>query len=130
MAVFQSGIPKKDEYRRFKIKMVSGINDPAMMSEVIFRRMRNDWPFPDLIVVDGGITQLSAAKKALEHAGKKIPAIGYAKGSGSIVISSKRNILVASLPASVQNILNMLISEAHRFAVSYHRLRRKKEDIN
>lgn len=124
MIVFINGRPLKDEYRRFKIKFVAGINDPAMMAEIIFRRMRNKWTLPDLIVVDGGIAQLNAAKKAIQ--GKNIPLIGYAKRSKSIIISSKKNIPINILPAPLQNLLDELISEAHRFAISYHRLKRKK----
>ena len=67
MAVFENGIPAKNEYRKFIIRQVSGINDPAMLAEVLARRLTHrEWQSPDIIIVDGGKAQLNAALGALK----------------------------------------------------------------
>src|SRR3989344_2624841 len=94
MVVFVDGLPDKSQYRKFKIKY-SGMesNDPKMMAEILARRVKHaEWPMPDLIIVDGGIAQLSAARSVLP---KNQPVISLAKKEEEIYIPEKR----APIPA-------------------------------
>ena len=124
MVVMTNGKIDKAEYRRFKIKTIKGANDPAMMAEVIKRRMRNNWPKPDLILVDGGPIQLNAALRFIDN---KIPTIGLAKKQEEIFLPNQK-IPIKLLKFSLAlQLLQQLRDEAHRFAINYHRkLRRKK----
>ncbi len=123
---------KKSGYRRFKIKMVKGANDPAMMHEVLTRRMRHpEWPFPDLILVDGGKTQRNAALKALKSAlsPDKIPTVwGLAKKEEELY-TQYTVIPLMRLDVKEARLLAFLRDEAHRFAITYYRKVHKKELI-
>lgn len=122
MAVFIGEEPDKNEYRRFKIKTVFGADDPRMLAEIVRRRFQNPWPKPDLIVLDGGKTQLSAVKKVTDNLGLKIPLVAVAKGknrhSPSYYFSKKITI--------DKKIIISASHEAHRFALAYHRKLRDK----
>ncbi len=134
MVVFTGGRPDKQHYRHFNIKTVEGIDDPAMMGEVISRRLariasgggneNNRDEAPDLIVVDGGSTQLSAATGALKKWGLDIPVIGLAKQLESIHVLGRDIPLI--LPADSQGLIMLkhIRDESHRFAISHHRRRR------
>jgi excinuclease ABC subunit C len=132
--VFINGFPAKEKYRRFKIKNFKGINDPAMIGEVIGRRVRklveeND--IPDLILIDGGKTQLNASISAMkEIMPLKIPVISLAKRAEEIHLPNGE---IISLPLR-SNALKLLIkirNEAHSFALKYHKkLRRKKLSLS
>ncbi|MBI4119894.1 MAG: GIY-YIG nuclease family protein [Parcubacteria group bacterium] len=113
--------PNKNHYRRFKIKFVKGINDPAMMAEIISRRLSHkDWPLPQLIIVDGGRTQLNAALKAL--GGRKIRMIALAKRQEEIYLPERKEPLLAqSFGLELKHLFQAIRDEAHRFAVTYHR---------
>jgi excinuclease ABC subunit C len=128
--VFVNGFPAKERYRRFKIKNVKGINDPAMIGEIIGRRIKKlikEKDLPDLILIDGGKTQLTSAIKAmLEVAPLKIPVIALAKRAEEIHLPSGE---IISLPLS-SNALKLLMrirNEAHSFALNYHKKLRKKK---
>lgn len=117
MVVFEQGKPNKSEYRKFKIRGVEGANDVGMLTEVLERRLRNDWTSPDLILVDGGIGQVNAARRVLAAAKLNVPLVGMAKGE-----KRKRTDVIGKVPAGVS--LQTLIKvrdEAHRFAISYHK---------
>lgn len=116
MVVFTDGAPNKDEYRKFKIYSFSSPNDVGMMKELISRRLKNPWPLPSLILVDGGIAQINAAKNALSENGLLIPVVGMVKGP-------KRNKtdLVGDTAGADLKTLERIRDEAHRFAISYHR---------
>lgn len=117
MVVFSNGQPNKDEYRKFKVKTIIGSNDIGMLKEVLRRRFKNEWPLPDLILVDGGVGQVNAAVEVMREFGLRIPLVGMAKGA-----ERKRNDIIGSIPEGIS--LETLIKvrdEAHRFAVSYHR---------
>jgi excinuclease ABC subunit C len=117
MAVFRGGKPDKDEYRKFKIRTLTGSDDVGMLSEIIRRRLKNPWPLPDLILVDGGKAQVNAAKKALDEAGLKIPVAGMIKGR-----ERKRTDIVGRIPPGVsKRTLVRVRDEAHRFAIGYHK---------
>ncbi|MDD5098975.1 MAG: GIY-YIG nuclease family protein [Candidatus Colwellbacteria bacterium] len=126
MVVFIDGRPKKDEYKKFKIKTIEGANDVGMMREIIERRIKNPWPLPDVILVDGGKTQVGAARSALSSAGIKVPVIGMVKGP-----DRKRTDLVGDfIPGINKKVLEQVRDEAHRFAISYHRRVRGREFLS
>ncbi len=129
MVVLTDGVEDRGAYRRFKIKTVRGANDPAMMKEVLLRRLKHDeWSKPDLIVVDGGKTQLAAARAALHQNKKNIPVIGLAKAFEriAVLIGSTTKYIRLPLTRPAINILRKIRDEAHRFAITYHRKLRKK----
>ncbi len=124
------GIPQKNRYRMFRVKTVTGSDDPGMMAEVIRRRfsraLEEKENLPDLVLVDGGITQLNAARAELEALGlRDLPAAGLAKRFEEIHWKPPNPI---RLPAD-SNALKVLVQlrdEAHRFALTYHRRLRMK----
>ena len=120
MVVFVDGLPDKSQYRKFKIKYSGEISDdPRMMAEIISRRMRHaEWPTPDLIIVDGGITQLNAARSVLP---KSQPVISLAKKEEEIYAPNRPPIHAAQLGNETKLFLQHLRDEAHRFAIAYHR---------
>lgn len=138
MVVFVDGRPKKSEYRKFAIKTVQGSNDTAMMEEVLRRRFGRwrlspngtvpsaamRWPKPDLILIDGGIGQMNAAKRALEAASLSIPLVAIAKGfdrKRDELVYDKSDYELARLVLAFKPMLQHLRDEAHRFAITYHR---------
>lgn len=117
MVVFVGTKPDKNEYRKFKIRTVKQINDVGMMKEILRRRFNNPWQLPDLILIDGGMGQVNAAKQVLLESGLRIPIVGIAKGP-----TRKANRLVGRLPKDIaKKTLIQVRDEAHRFAVSYHK---------
>lgn len=130
MVVFENGKPSNSKYRQHNIRTVKGIDDFAMMEEVVGRRYSRlkdeKMPFPDLILIDGGPGQLSAAKNSLDELGIDIPVIGLAKRFEHIITTEKGPGEVIILPHSSQalKLLMHVRDEAHRFAVSSHRRRR------
>lgn len=122
LVVFTKGEKDSKWYRRFRIRSDFGKNnDFAMIEEVIARRLNHDdWPKPDLIIIDGGKGQVSSVLKVLNQRGAKIPVIGLAKREETIVTPNFKEI---SLPKDSKT-LHLIIrirDEAHRFAVAYHR---------
>lgn len=126
MVVLVNGKINKDEYRRFKIKTVSGINDPASMAEVIGRRFHNDWEWPDLLVVDGGRTQLNAAVVVLTELKINIPVIGLAKRNEEIYRVGEKQVLRFPKNSPALLLVQRIRDEAHRFAITYHRKLRSR----
>lgn len=136
MVVFENGDKNAKEYRRFKIRTKNTPDDFHMMREVLSRRARNaSWPIPNLLVIDGGKGQVSSVLQALAGHGKKWPVIGLAKREETIVVplkeSSGLEFLEIKLPHSTPgvNLLRRIRDEAHRFAITYHKLLRKKAMI-
>ena len=122
------GIPVPKRYRRYKIKTVKGADDPRSIAEVVFRRYRRlkktASPLPDLVMVDGGITQLRAAHAALcEMDLIDLPIVGLAKRYEEIVWDVKNNSGNIQLPShsNALHVVTRLRDEAHRFAVTFHR---------
>lgn len=124
LVVFEDENPKKEDYRIFKIKEIKGINDLGMIEEVIKRRLKHkEWPYPDLILVDGGENQVNVVKKVLEKENIRIPVLGIAKGP-----KRKRNDFYGEIPEfTSKEVLIKVRDEAHRFALKNHRKLRKKE---
>ena len=129
MAVFIGEKPAKENYRLFKIKTVSDTNDPAMLKEVLERRFKHkEWPYPQLIIVDGGKAQLGAAL-AVKPPSKIIALTKNKKHVGDhIFIQNRREpISLDNLPQPLKNLILYLDSEAHRFAIfHYRKLHRKR----
>jgi excinuclease ABC subunit C len=125
MVTFINGFPDKNFYRKFKIKTSEKPNDTAMIKEILSRRFGHpEWPFPDLILIDGGKSQLNAAKetKRKEKRTKNILVIAIAKRENDLFIENRRKpILLKSLPREIFNLILQLRDEAHRFAISYHK---------
>jgi len=152
MVVFEDGKPAKKEYRRFGIKTVEGSNDFAMMAEVIRRRFRRaasvraevegtvdeeaaavaaeagKWAsLPDLVVVDGGKGQLSAALEALDEVGwAGQPIAALAKENEELFLPNRPDPVVLPRDSQALFLVQRLRDEAHRFAVTFHRERRSK----
>ncbi|HET7235598.1 MAG TPA: excinuclease ABC subunit UvrC [Actinomycetota bacterium] len=143
MVVFEDGLPKRSDYRRFEIKGVPGQDDFASMEEMLARRLarlrserdrepgerrRFAYP-PSLIVVDGGRGQLSAATKALATAGVHIPAVGLAKRLEEVYFPDRPDPLLIPRGSEALFVLQHLRDEAHRFAVAYHRQKRARRAL-
>lgn len=125
LVVFQNGEPSKAEYRRFKIKNVSGQDDCAMLSEVVKRRyirLVEQKDYPDLILVDGGKGQLNAALKVLEELNiKNLPIIGLAKQKEEIYTKDRERPFKLPNDSVCLHLLQHIRDESHRFAINYHR---------
>ncbi|HSX58041.1 MAG TPA: excinuclease ABC subunit UvrC [Candidatus Saccharimonadales bacterium] len=126
MVVLIDGKISKADYRRFKIKTIEGINDPASMAEVLTRRFHNNWDHPDLLVVDGGKTQLGAAVAVLDQLELSIPVIGLAKKNEEIYRPNEKKPLVLPKNSKALLLVQRIRDEAHRFAITYHRKLRAK----
>jgi excinuclease ABC subunit C len=139
MVVFSDGVPNRDEYRRFKMRL-AGNNDVGHIQEVIQRRFSpkhlEEWPKPDLLLIDGGQPQLAAALGVLDEMGLAIPAIGLAKRLEEIVRGDVNRRQPDGTPAyesillpadsHVLHLLQRVRDEAHRFAITYQSLLRGK----
>lgn len=128
--VFKNGKPDKKSYRHFNIKNVVGPNDFASMEEVLYRRYRRlleeKQPLPQLIVIDGGKGQLSAALKSLEKLNlrEKISIIGIAKRLEEIYYPDDAYPLYLDKKSETLKVIQQLRNEAHRFGISFHRNKR------
>lgn len=124
MVVFENGAPAKAEYRKFRIKTVSGSNDVASLKEALMRRFRNAWRHPDLLLIDGGLPQVHAAEQVVHELDLGLPVIGIAKGAErkrNDLICSKNNLELCHLCEQYKELLVNVRDEAHRFAIAYHR---------
>ena len=143
MVVFEDGLPKRSDYRKFEIRGVPGQDDFASMEEMLRRRLarlrkerdadpsrrrRFSYP-PALIVVDGGRGQLSVATKVLAEEGLHIPAIGLAKRLEEIYFPDRPDPLLIPRGSEALFVLQHLRDEAHRFAITYHREKRAKRAL-
>jgi len=133
MVRFTNGIPDKSAYRRFKIKTVEGIDDCAAIAEVVRRRYsrlkREGAALPDLIIIDGGRGQLNAALEELKKLALAIPTISIAKREEELYMPGRTRPL--KLPEKHRGLqyVRGIRDEAHRFALAYNRLLRRKEVI-
>jgi len=131
---FENGRAKRSEYRKFKVKTVEGSDDFASIEEVVRRyferRLNDEKPLPDLIVVDGGKGQLSAAHAALAGAGlADRPLISLAKRDEEVFIWGREEPLRLSRRSPGLRLLQQARDEAHRFAVTYNRKRRTMRTV-
>ncbi len=131
MVTFVAGLPDKNFYRKFKIKISGKPNDIAMLKEILSRRFKHlEWPFPDLILIDGGRGQLNAALAILKKQRKsaKISVMALAKKRNELFAEGRKGakgkwcpISLKNLPREIFNLILQLRDEAHRFAISYHK---------
>lgn len=132
MVRFVDGKPDKKGYRHFNIKTVVGANDFASMKEIVGRRykriMEEQGEYPQLIIVDGGKGQLSSACEALEELGLygKIPIVGIAKRLEEIYYPEDNLPLLISKKSPALMLIQRIRDEAHRFAITFHRLKRSQ----
>lgn len=133
--VFINAKPAKREYRHFNVKTVEGPNDFASMEEIVYRRYKRQTeeknPLPQLIIIDGGKGQLSAAVQAL---GKleltdKIPIIGIAKRLEEIYFPGDQTPIYLNKKSESLKLIQQLRDEAHRFGITFHRQKRSKNFI-
>ena len=125
------GLPRPNRYRRFRIRGVTGSDDPAMLAEVIERRFRalqeQGDPPPGLVVVDGGIAQLKAARAALAKLDlQDVPVVGLAKRFEELYWKVRSAPLRLAERSAALKVLKRLRDEAHRFALTYHRTLRRR----
>ena len=133
LVAFKNGRPDKKNYRKFIIKSVSGIDDFASMREVMTRRLRRleaeGVPMPDLWVCDGGKGQVDATMQILRELGhdRDLPLIGLAKRLEEIVFPDDRKSIVLHRTSAALKLLQNARDEAHRFAITYQRSKRKED---
>ena len=134
MVVCEDGRMRRSEYRRFRIRQAAH-DDFASMREVVFRRYRKvvdaGGPFPDLILIDGGKGQLSAAYAALSELGlANLVAVGIAKKEELLFVRDREEPLAFPSNSPALLLLQRIRDEAHRFAVTFHRMRRTRRDLS
>jgi excinuclease ABC subunit C len=134
MVCFIDGRPRRSEYRKFKVRTVEGPNDFATMKEVVTRRyarvLKEGWALPNLVVIDGGKGQVSAATEAMTELGlEHIPLIGLAKRLEEIVLPGQRETILLPKSSSSLRLLQHIRDEAHRFAIEFHRSLRNKRTL-
>jgi excinuclease ABC subunit C len=142
MVVFEDGLPKRSDYRRFEIKGVPGQDDFASMEEMLRRRFTRylrevDEPLrkrrfaypPSLVVVDGGRGQLNIAVRVLSDLGIRIPALGLAKRLEEVYLPAQPDPLLLPRGSESLFVLQHLRDEAHRFAIEYHRKKRERRAL-
>jgi excinuclease ABC subunit C len=131
---FQNGRPHRAEYRKFKVKSVEGIDDFASMKEVVGRyfrrRMEEERPLPDLVLIDGGKGQLNAAADALRELGlQALPIVSLAKREEEVFLLGRSESLRLSRRSPALRVLQQARDEAHRFAITFQRKRRSARTI-
>jgi len=133
MVQFRDGKPDKNNYRRFKIKTFVGQSDFEAMKEIIYRRYyritKEKSQLPDLIIVDGGKPQLTAAITALRQIGLQLPLIALAKREEEIFTLNNQYPIHLSKKSAGLRLLQKIRDEAHRFALKYQRLLRGKKIV-
>ncbi len=143
MVVFEDGLPKRSDYRKFEIKGVMGQDDFASMDEMLRRRFarllqerddptrtrrRFSYP-PSLVVVDGGKGQLGVCSKVLADLGLDLPHIGLAKRLEEVYFPGRPDPLLIARGSEALFVLQHIRDEAHRFAITYHREKRAKRAL-
>ena len=143
---FLKGIPAKEYYRKYKIHITGKSDDFAMMQELLERRLKHpEWPYPQLMVIDGGKGQLTSAQKAISNLvslsfgklketkfakAQNIKVVALAKKQNELFFPKKpKSVLLRDLPRPLENLFLHIRDEAHRFAIKYHRLLHAKKVI-
>ncbi len=135
MVCFVDGQPRKSEYKRFNIKTVVGPDDFASMREIVTRRytrvMKEKQQIPDLIVIDGGKGQLSSAVEVLKEIGfyGQATVIGLAKRLEEVFFPGEPEPIMIPKTSSSLKLLQRVRDEAHRFAITFHREKRRKRTL-
>lgn len=132
MVCFKNGEPSKNDYRKFNIKTVSGINDFASMREVVLRRYRRlldeQAPLPQLVIIDGGKGQLSSAMESIRalELDNQITVVGLAKNVEEIFFPGDNESLKLDYNGESLRLIRTIRDEVHRFGIKFHRLKRSK----
>ncbi|VBB05482.1 uvrb/uvrc motif [Lucifera butyrica] len=130
MVVFEGGLPRKDDYRRYKLRTVEGKPDDfRSMQEVLSRRYGGADGLPDLIVIDGGKGQLSAALEIIRGLGITVPVVGLAKEFEHIFREGESDPVILPRHSPALYLMQRIRDEAHRFAITYHRKLRSKRNM-
>ncbi len=134
MVVFEKGVPKKNAYRKFKLKSIDGPDDYASMKEVLSRRFTDERfdVYPDVIMMDGGKGQVNTALMVLDSLGIDIPVCGMVKDDNHHTRGLYYNNKEVEFPKGSEAMLMItaLQDEAHRFAIEYHRQLRSKNQVH
>ena len=132
MVCFKNGIPSKKDYRHFNVKTVEGINDFASMKEAVFRRYRRlrdeNEPLPQLVIIDGGKGQLSAAIEGIEELGLigHMTLVGLAKNEEEIFFAGDKESIKLPFNSDSLRFIRLIRDQVHRFGVTFHRQKRSK----
>ncbi len=132
MVCFKNGEPSKKDYRHFNVKTVEGINDFATMKEAVYRRYKRlkeeEQPFPQLVIIDGGKGQLSAALEAMKElkVEGRTTLVGLAKNEEELFFSGDKESLKLPYNSYSLKFIRRVRDEVHRFGVTFHRLKRSK----
>jgi excinuclease ABC subunit C len=132
MVCFKDGEPSKKDYRHYNIKTVSGINDFASMSEVVLRRYKRlieeNKELPQLVIIDGGKGQLSAALESIEKLGLtgKLTLVGLAKNKEELFFAGDTNSLLLPWESESLKLIRRIRDEVHRFGITFHRNKRSQ----
>jgi excinuclease ABC subunit C len=134
MVVFENGQPKKNAYRKFRLKTVSGPDDYASMKEVLSRRFTDERldVLPDVLMMDGGKGQVNVALMVLDSLGLDIPVCGMVKDDNHRTRGLYYNNVEVEFPRGSEALMMVtaLQDEAHRFAISYHRQLRAANQVH
>ncbi|HWB26919.1 MAG TPA: excinuclease ABC subunit UvrC [Chitinophagaceae bacterium] len=132
MVCFRDGLPSKKDYRHFNVKTVEGINDFATMKEVVYRRYKRlvaeNEPLPQLVIIDGGKGQLSAAMESIEELGLvgKMTVVGLAKNEEEIFFPGDVESFKLAWDGDSLKLVRRIRDEVHRFGITFHRNKRSK----
>lgn len=132
MVCFKSGLPSKKDYRHFNVKTVTGVNDFATMKEVVYRRYKRllseESPLPQLIIIDGGKGQLSAAMESIAELNLegKLTVVGLAKNEEEIFFAGDKESIKLGWNSEGLNLIRRIRDEVHRFGITFHRNKRSK----
>lgn len=132
MVVFEDGVPKKSDYRRFKIRSAEGKPDDfKSMREVTMRRYgKPDAEMPDLIIIDGGKGQLSSALEIIRGAGHcSVAVVGLAKRFEEVYREGESDPVILPRGSQALYLIQRIRDEAHRFAITFHRQLRNKRNL-
>ncbi len=135
MVCFKNGQPDKANYRHYHVKTVSGINDFATMKEVVYRRYKRlldeNASLPQLVIIDGGKGQLSAAMESIRKLNleKRMTVIGLAKNLEEIFFPQDKDSIQLPPQSDMLNLVRFIRDEVHRFGINFHRKKRSKGTI-
>ena len=132
MVCFKDGIPSKEDYRKFNVKTVQGINDFATMTEVVYRRYKRlvdeQKTLPQLVIIDGGKGQLSAAMESIKklNLGGQLTLVGLAKNEEEIFFAGDTQSIKLPWDSDSLKLIRMIRDEVHRFGITFHRNQRSR----
>jgi excinuclease ABC subunit C len=132
MVCFKDGMPSNKDYRHYNVKTVTGINDFATMTEVVYRRykrvLEESLPIPQLIIIDGGKGQLSAAMESIHQLGLhgRTTVVGLAKNEEELFFPGDSSSIKLPWNSDSLKLVRRIRDEVHRFGITFHRNQRSK----